>query len=133
MKFDWENWNLGGKLIFGASCLAIGSMPLNWIELGFLSASGFSQDAWLLLALWIYPALVLGKNGAMNPLGGYACSIGSGILTLLYISDKSVEFMGQTQSAAATGSYLFLAASIALVLGVHKYAPATVAKDPVEP
>jgi len=123
MKFDWKNWNLGGKVIFAAACVATISVLMRWVDVGIASQSGLSQGAFLFLGLWIYPVLMLFKNKAIHRVWGLMCSIASVVLTLGYISSKSVELFGETVNAAASGSYLFLLASIALIVGLVKYKP----------
>jgi hypothetical protein len=123
MKFDWENWNLGGKIIFVASCAAMVSMFMDWVSIGFVSQSGLTQGAFLFLVLWIYPVLMLFKNKSISRTWGLICSIASVVLTIAYISSKSIELFGKTINAAATGSWLFLLVSIALIVGVIKYIP----------
>ncbi len=52
MKFDWQNWNLGGKIIFVAACLAAATMLMKWVDVGIISQSGLSQQAYIFLAFW---------------------------------------------------------------------------------
>ena len=123
MKFDWQNCNTGGKVIFIASCVATLSLFMKWVDIGFASQTGLSQDAWLFLPLWIYPVIKLLKNGHINRMGGLVCSIGSVIASVSYISSKSIDVFGETVNVAATGAYVYLLASIALIIGVVKYRP----------
>jgi len=60
------------------------------------------------------------------------CSIVSVAFTIGYISSKSIEMFGETVNAAATGAYLFLLASIALIVGVVKYAPVVIDEENAE-
>ena len=60
------------------------------------------------------------KNEDMNKLWGRVCSIGSVITAIIYISSKTIEVFGSTVNAASTGAYLFLFASIALIVGIEK-------------
>ncbi len=123
MKFDWEHWNLGGRIIFVAACAATASMFMDWVSIGFASQSGLTQGAFLLLALWVYPVLMLFKNKLISRAWGLICSIASVVLTSAYISSKSIEIFGKTINAAATGAWLFLLVSIALIFGIIKYIP----------
>ena len=121
MKLDWKNWNLGGKIIFIAGCVATVSMLMKWVDVGIASQTGLSQGAFLFLGLWVYPLLMLFKNKSIIKLWGLGCSIASVIITIVYISSKSVELFDQTINAAANGAWLFLFASIALGVGILKY------------
>lgn len=132
MKFDWKNWNLGGKVIFVAACVATVSMLMKWVAVGFASQSGLSQGAFLFLGLWVYPVLMLFKNKKIHRVWGLACSIVSVAITIGYISSKSIEMLGETVNAAATGAYLFLLASIALIVGIVKYAPVVIDEENAE-
>ncbi len=130
MKFDWNNWNFGGKVIFVAGCVAIVSMLMKWVDVGIVSQSGLSQGAFLFIGFWIYPVLMLFKNKSIHRIWGVVCSVASIICALFYISSKSVELFGETINAAATGSYLFLIASGALMVGILKYIP-VVSNEPI--
>ncbi len=132
MKFDWQNWNVGGKVIFVAACVATASMLMKWVDVGIASQSGLSQGVFLLLGLWVYPVLMLFKNKAIHRAWGLVCSIASVVFTLGYISSKSIELFGETVNAAATGAYLFLLASIALIVAIIKYKPVIHAEDNAE-
>ena len=132
MKFDWKNWSLGGKVIFVAACVATASMLMKWVDVGIASQSGLSQGAFLFLGLWVYPVLMLFKNKNIHRIWGLVCSICSVVFTLGYISSKSIEMFGQTVNAAATGAYLFLLASIALIVGVVKYTPVVLGEEKAE-
>lgn len=61
MKFDWQHWSLGGKIIFVAACFAILSMFMNWVDLGIVSANGLSQGVFLILG-----ALGLSSSDALQ-------------------------------------------------------------------
>ena len=121
MKYDWNNWNIGGKIIFVSSCAATLSMIMNWVDVGIASQSGLSQGAFLFLLLWIYPVLMLFKNKPILKSWGLGFSIASVIFSLVYISSKSIELFGRSVNAAASGAYIFLFASIGLIFGIIKY------------
>lgn len=123
MKFDWVNWNIGGRVIFIAGCAAVLSMLMKWVDVGIASQSGLSQGAFLFLGLWVYPLLMLFRNKPISKLWGWACAIASIVFASGYISSKSVEFFDETVNAAATGAWVFLFASIALLIGILKYRP----------
>ena len=121
MKIEWQKWNVGGKTIFVALCSAVASMLMNWVDIGFVSQSGLSQGAFMLLAFWIYPSIILFNQRPINKLWGGLSSLGSVLSACGYISSKSIELFGETLNASAGGAYLFLIASIALLVGVLKY------------
>ena len=66
MKIDWNNWNLGGKIIFIAACIAIFSMFMNWVDIGISARIGISQLAFIFLIFWIYPVRKLLNNKPIN-------------------------------------------------------------------
>jgi hypothetical protein len=132
MKFDWRNWNFGGKVIFVSACLAAASMLMKWVDAGIISQTGLSQQSYIFLAFWVYPVLKLFKNKAISRILGVVFSILSVIITSVYISSKSGEMFGVPVSAAGSGAYLFLIASIMLTVGVIKYKPATISGDKAE-
>ena len=121
MKFDWQNWSLGGKVVFVAACVAVVSMFMTWVDIGFASQSGLTQGTFTLLGFWVYPVMRLLKNETINRKWGLVCSIASVVFTLGYISSKTIEIFGETVNAASTGAWLFLLTSIALIVGVVKY------------
>ena len=120
-KLDWKNWNDGGKAIFVAGCVAIVSMLMPWVDVGLAQQTGLQQGAYIFLSFWIYPILMLLKNGPINLIGGITCSIVSTICALGYLQSKSIQILGKSINAAAIGAYLFFFASMVLIAGVVKY------------
>jgi len=121
MKFDWENWGMNGRVIFVALCVALVSMFMSWVDVGFLSQSGIQQQGWLLLVFWIYPVYVLLKNLEMNKILGLLTSALSIVGSVAYLNWKTIELFGNTAHVAGTGVWLFLFSSIALFVGVLNY------------
>lgn len=121
MKFDWNHWNIGGKTICVATCVAVGSMFTDWVTLGFMSLSGMQQGAWMFLACWIYPVAMLLRGKDINQTWGLMCATASILAAGCYIQSKSVELLGKTVNASGGGPALFILASIALGVGVLKY------------
>ena len=119
----WEGWNYGGRIIFIASCIALASMFMSWVDVGIIKRNGFEQQTFLLLVFWIYPVFMLFRNKAINRIFGIFCSIGSFILTIAYVNSKSVELFDRQVNAAATGAWIFVFASVALGFGIIKYIP----------
>ena len=133
MQFDWENWNIGGRIIFVSACVACFSMFMNWWDIGIASQTGLSQGAVVYLALYIYPVYSLFKKQTINRFWGLACAIGAVAVTLEYINSKSGEILGKKFNAAGAGATLFLLASIALIVGVIKYSAPEAAAAPAPP
>ncbi|WEK54724.1 MAG: hypothetical protein P0Y55_01195 [Candidatus Cohnella colombiensis] len=122
MKFNFNSWNLGGKSIFISACLAIVSLFFNWVEFSFISQNGIEQDAYLFLAVFIYPVLVLLQEKPLNQIIGYICAVIGVICGIAYINAKSTTLFGTTINASGTGPYIFIVACILLAFGTYKYA-----------
>jgi hypothetical protein len=126
MKFDWQNWNTGGKIIFSAACAAVLSMFMTWAEVGIFSQNGLAQEAWIFLGLWIYPVLMLLKGKSINRGWGLTCSIVSTVLVIGYIENHTdVPILDISVDTYGSGAVVFLLASIALIVGVVKYTAST--------
>jgi len=126
MKFDWQNWNTGGKIIFSAACAAVLSMFMTWVEAGIFSQNGLAQEAWIFLGLWIYPVLMLLKGKSINRGWGLTCSIVSTVITFGYIQEHTKVLLGDIPiDTYGGGAVVFLLASIALIVGVVKYTAST--------
>lgn len=123
LKLDWKHWNIGGRIVFISTCVSIVSMFMKWVDIGIASQTGLSQMTFLFLILYVYPVLMLLKNNPIKKLWGITCSIVAVGLAIWYISSKSIDLFGETANAAASGAWLFLLSSIALIVGVVKYAP----------
>lgn len=115
---DIKNLSLSGKLVLGASVLAIISLFLPWVDLGFISASGFQQDGYLLLVFFIYPLYCALKDRKINKIGGFISSGLAVIVTIFFINSKSDSLFGETINAAGTGLYAFLISTIILTVAV---------------
>lgn len=121
MKIKFKEWNFGGKLIFISVLLAILSLFMSWVDAGIVRVSGFQQQGYLFLILYIYPAYKLLKGAQLNKLIGLICSILAVVSSIAFLSSKSVDFFGSTVNAGGVGLYLFIVASIMLTVGIIKY------------
>lgn len=119
--WDWANWNIGEKIIVVCACVAVVSMLMKWVDVGFASANGFSQGTFLLLGVYVYPLLKIHKKAPIEMKWGYACGGVGIVLTLLYISSRSASFFGREVNLAGTGAYIFLLSCIGLCVGVFQY------------
>jgi len=121
IKFDWANWNIGGRIIFVSACVAALSMLMPWFDMGIGTRPGIFMWTILLLGLHLYPAFVVLKNTVLDKTIGLACSIAAVLATLYFIKSMSTEVFGSSVSFAGIGAKIFLLASIALIAGVVKY------------
>ena len=123
LTFDWGNWDLSGRTIVVSSALAAFSLLMNWVDIGIVSANGFSQGAFIFWPLFLYPLLMVLRGTSLNRWAGIGCGIFSVLVTLIYISSKNGEIFGEEFNAAGAGAYLFLLCSVALIIGCVKYQP----------
>jgi hypothetical protein len=122
MKFDWDNWNTGGRIIFVAACVATMSMFMNWVDIGITTRIGISQGAFAYLGFWIYPVLMLFNNRPINLAWGLLCATLSFVAAAFEAAFRSTELLGEIYNFSAIGAWVFLFASFALGVGVVKYA-----------
>jgi len=118
---EFKRLDGGSKIIFIATILAIVSLFFNWIDAGIVALSGFQQQGYLLLILFIYPFMQVIKLKPVNKVIGLVCSILSIISILIFIMSKTVEIFGTTINVASTGMYLYLVAGILLLIGVIRH------------
>lgn len=132
MKINFKEWNFGGKLIFISTILAIFSLFMNWVDAGIIRVSGFQQQGYLFLLLYIYPVYKLLKGSKMNKLIGLICSILAAVGSIAFLTSKSVDLFGSTVNAAGAGLYLFIIASVLLIIGVAQYKVAVLEETDTE-
>ncbi|GAA0327295.1 hypothetical protein GCM10008967_17250 [Bacillus carboniphilus] len=119
MNFSFKSASLGAKLIVVSTIAAIISLFLPWVDLGlFGTASGFQQEGYLLLIPFIYPVYRVLKGLSLNRVIGLICGVIAIIGSILFLSSKSVDFMGETINGAGSGLYLCVAAAVLLTVGV---------------
>lgn len=121
MKFNFSNWDLGGKIIFISTCLAFLSFFFKWVDIGFVSQTGFGQDTFWFILLFIYPVVKVLQEKPVNKVAGYICAAVGVLFGIMYISWKSVDLFGTTINAASTGVYVFIVACVLLAFGTYKY------------
>lgn len=120
MKIRFIQWDLGSKLIFIATCLAIASFFFKWLDIGVAAENGFLQGGVFFIVCFIYPFIKVVREKKMSKLIAYVFALVAIILTMMYISSKTVDFFGQTIRGAAAGPYLFLAACGLLSFGIFR-------------
>ncbi len=123
------NRDKGSIVILTASALAVISMFMKWVDIGFAYQSGLQQGAFMFLAFWIYPAVIAIKQAPISKLWGILCASSSIVATIVYIASKSVDFFGEELLLAGTGAWLHLLVSFVMLIGVLIYKPITAIKQ----
>jgi hypothetical protein len=95
MKWDWNSWNGGGKVILVAGCVATVSMLMTWIDLGIVSRTGLADGEFLFLAFRIYPLLMLLKNKLISRVWGLVCAIPCAAYAIYVLGDLSSTWLGR--------------------------------------
>ncbi|MFY3790471.1 hypothetical protein ACOQFO_01935 [Ureibacillus sp. MALMAid1270] len=111
------NWALSKKVIVGSFVLAIISLFLKWVDLGFLSVNGFQQQGWLFLLIFIYPLICVFQGKAINKVGGYVLALIGIVGMILFIMSKTDDLFGV--NFASTGMYVMLISFVGLAVGVN--------------
>ena len=95
MKFevDWKGWNLGGKVIFSAACVAVISTLMPWADFGFGSrnaffvfAQGFNVFLGIVLLLAIaYPLKYMLSKEVFNKNLAFGLAGASSVICLYFV------------------------------------------------
>jgi len=120
MKLRFMEWDLGGKIIFIATCLALASFFFNWLDIGIAAENGFLQGGVFFIVCYIYPFVKVVRGKRMNKIIAYSFALLAVLFTIMYVSSKTIEFFGETIRGAAAGPYLFMAACGLLTFGIFK-------------
>lgn len=120
LEFNYGDWNLGGKLIFYATILAIISVILPWMEANN-GTIGFMQGAGFFLVFYVYPFVLLLMDRKIHELVG-TVSAGFAVFApsyvLYYVMDQEG---GSLTEIAEPGVIIFIVASMILFTGIHLY------------
>lgn len=65
MMETFDNWNVGVKLIFISTVIGILSLFMKWVDMLILSATGFQQQGYLSLILYIYAVVNFSKTSLL--------------------------------------------------------------------
>ena len=107
--------SLGRKITLGSIVLAVFSLFLPWVDLGFLgSANGFNQDGYLFLIAYIYPVYCIIKKVHMNKVFGVICGLAAVVASIFYMMSKIDLDWGLNLNG--TGIYVFLVSAILLTI-----------------
>lgn len=113
----------GVIIILASGALAVLSMFMKWVDIGFTYQTGLQQGTFLFLLLWVYPVVAVLAKKPIILIWGIICAVLSVAATIFYISSKAIILFGETLLVAGTGSWLFLFLSILLFIGILIYQP----------
>lgn len=112
----------GRRMILFSAAIAAGSLTMNWASFLFLSRTGLELGLVALVLLWVYPVVVATARWRMSRrVGQWCASLSILAAAVALFKAKHVSVLGLSLDVAGVGGYLYLAASIALLLGVHRY------------
>ena len=94
---------------------------MKWVDVGIASASGFQQQGYLILVLYIYPMVQLFNTKPINKIIGILSGILAIIAGVAFLVSKRVDFMGESVNVASTGLYIFVLSAVLLTTGILKY------------
>lgn len=121
MKVAFKNFNTEKKIIIGSLLIAIISLFLPWGNYDGKSVSGIIFGAYMLLALFLYPLIVLFLNKKLSKSISLFTAI-VGIIILIQI--RAVEMLkidGSMIRPTGMGLYVFIFSLIILILGINMY------------
>ena len=121
MKVAFKNFNTGKKIIIGALLLAIISLFLPWGNYDGKNVSGIIFGSYILLALFLYPLIVLFLNKNLSkPIALFTAIVG--IIVLIQIrAVEMLEIDGTMIRPTGIGLYVFIFSLLILMLGINIY------------
>ena len=111
--------NSPDKLIVGSTLIALLSLFTPWVNMGIVSLNGFQQQGYILIPFFIYPVLKILKSEKMSFLPALASGVIMLLITIYFISTKSINVYGESVNVSGWGLWLFLLTSIAFTLGIY--------------
>ncbi|NLC66855.1 MAG: hypothetical protein GX752_08010 [Clostridium sp.] len=121
MKEKFGKLSIGGKLIIISVFIAIISLPFNWVNLEGMSIAGYSQRAYIVLLLFLYPLYIVISNKEMDNFIAYIFAIFANVVGMAYIRIISTTFLETEFISYGLGIYIYLASTFLLLFGVFKY------------
>lgn len=120
-RVTWAEWNLGGKVIFASACVAVVSMLMKWVDVGFASANGITQGTFLFLGFFVYPVLKLLKQKPIQMSYGIGNAAMGMLCTMYYMSQRTISLGERSASVYGAGAVIFFLCCAALAFGVYKH------------
>ncbi len=123
MKIDWAGWDTGRRIVFIAACIALVSFLLPWSKPNWratITYNGFSQG-WPLLGLGAFGYVLVQqlRGQSVGKMIGYACAAVALILGIVFVLTTTFETAVKTFYVSEWGSYVYIASTVALGVGVH--------------
>lgn len=120
LQFNFGEWNIGGKLIFFSTIVAILSLFLPWI-IGDGDTLGYQQGSSVFLAFFIYPFIALTMDKHINKVVGYMMGVLAVLVPSYLLYYVAGDMGARAADAAGIGIIIFILTGIMLLIGVHKY------------
>ncbi|TQS72071.1 hypothetical protein DX933_13865 [Ornithinibacillus gellani] len=108
----------GGMLIITATILFIASLFLPWTKILNVRMSGFAQEGFYVLILYLYPVYTVLAKRKVQAFAGMLCAIIALVFLIYFLFYMSGNFMGTTFSTASLGLYLAIISALLLLIGV---------------
>lgn len=112
-----NEFNLGEKIVLGSVIISIISLFMPWVDAGILTVSGFQQQGFLLLLLFVYPVYKIIKGEDYNKIIGMISGILAIIILILFYKTKDVDFFGESTNVTGSGMYVFILSSVIFTIG----------------
>ena len=122
IKIDWNEWNLGEKVIFASACVAVLSLFMPWISTSIYKLNGLSTYYALILFLaFVYPLYYIMTKEVFNQnLALGLAGISSGVCLLWMFNNNLDLGFGPTVNVTGLGMILFFLCTLSLGFGIWK-------------
>lgn len=88
-----------------------------WADTGLGSLSGFGQQGFLLLVLYIYPVYKILKGDEYNKIIGVILGTIVSIFSILFAFGNTIDLFWENVNVTGAGLYVFICASIGFTAG----------------
>lgn len=105
------------KIFLVSAGVAIISLFLPWVDLGFVSVNGFQQQGYLFLAGFAYTVVTIVTNKDRNKLVSLMIAIVTLLAIFAFRSSKTQNLFGKSVNFATTGVYIMILAAIGNLVG----------------
>lgn len=116
-SLSFKELNIGEKILLIGAIVAITSLFLPWIDIGFVTADGFQQQGYIMIVFLIYPCIQALRQMKANKILSIVLTVIPIILMLVMFKSKSTNLLGTSINVAASGMYLMIVALIMILVG----------------